>query len=362
MKLALGLQRGEPRQEGRNVQKADDIWHDTRLNGRQWTDDQWPRFGSAKQPRLPDSMKNGPQLSTLVRTLLSVGFRIASTQRKPSYIALTAVRRDEFGVENKYVFACVEETCALSDEDVGSLQKNAEFEHGALVIVGRLSSAIKEVSVLTTQEFLGRLGGPVLALLPLEPDFPNRLSILGHNALPPGLSGNPDTLFEEYVHAGLQFILQDRVVRYGQDRRFEAVPDGLVAGHRSPLMLYDAKAAKDGYEISANSIRQFGDYVRAFHSRYEAFTGHLYAFLLVSGHFQVEGSLEERSAQLFADCNVPLRTIASDEMAKIVGLLAERPAQRQVIDWKAIFARTVITVDDFKRNLEARVRDGVISN
>jgi len=310
--------------------------------------------------RLDSAMKQEPQISTLVRTLLSVGFRIKDTHHKPSYLALSAARRDEFGVENRYLFACVAADRELSEDDVRSLRKLAKHEASALVAVGRVSTAQAGDVVMTTEELLGRLGGPVLALLPLEPEFPERLRILGHNALPTGISGKPDTLFEEYVHAGLQFILQDRVVRYGQERLFEALPDGLVAGHRSPLMLYDAKAAKEGYELNANSIRQFADYVRGFHGRYEAFTGRLFAFLLVSGHFQIEDNLEERSAQLYADCMVPLRTSTADEMAKIIALLADRPSFRQVVDWKAIFSRTIITADAVKQNLDARLRDGVI--
>jgi hypothetical protein len=308
----------------------------------------------------PSAMKTEQLLSTLVRTLLSVGFRVETTQHKPSYIALSAARRDEFGVENKYVFACVAAERTLSEEDLDALQKHAQYERSALVIVGSAVGNGGSVASLSVDEFLGRLGGPVPALLPLEPEYPARLETLGHNALPAGMSGKPDTHFEEYVHAGLQFILQDRVVRYGQDRLFESVPDGLVAGHRSPLMLYDAKAAKDGYEITATTIRQFADYVRGFHRRYEAYTGRLYAFLLVSGHFEAEGTLEDRSAQLFAECSVPLRTITSAEMAKIVSLFAERPMYRQAIDWNAVFSKTVITADAVRQNLEARIRDRVI--
>jgi hypothetical protein len=213
---------------------------------------------------------------------------------------------------------------------------------------------------LISKDLLARLGGPVLALLPLEPEFPDRLRILGHNELPAGMNGKPDTLFEEYGHAGLQFILQDRVVRYGQERLFEALPDGLVAGHQSPLMLYDAKAAKSGYEITSTTIRQVADYVRTFHARYEGFTGRLFAFVLISGHFQTEGSLEERSNQLYAECSVPLRTCTADALAKIIALLANRPSYRQAIDWKTIFSRAMITAEAVEENLTARLRDGAI--
>jgi len=305
-------------------------------------------------------MRDALPLPTVVRTLLSVGFQIVTTEHKPSYIGIVASRVDEFGVPNRYLFACVALDRALPEEDVVVLQKLADHHKAALVVIGTVATARRDLGVMTVEELLGRLGGPVSALLPLELGYPKALAILGHNSLPPGVAGKPDTLFEEYVHAGLQFILQDRVVRYGQERLFEAVPDGLVAGSRSPLMIYDAKASKDGYDVTANSIRQFADYVRTFHRRYESFTGKLYAFLLVSGHFETKGTLEDRSAQLFADCEVPLRTLASEEMSKIVALFAERPTYRLAIDWRAIFSKTIITAASVEANLEARGRDRVI--
>jgi hypothetical protein len=249
----------------------------------------------------------------------------------------------------------------ISQDDLAALERAAQYERSALVVVGAATASDPVVPILSVHEFLGRLGGPVPALIPLEREYPERLRVLGHNALPSGLAGKADTIFEQYVHAGLQFILQDRVLRYGQDRLFEALPDGLVAGHRSPLMLYDAKAAKYGYDVTVNSIRQFADYVRKFHSRYETFTGRLYAFLLISGDFAAEGTLEERSAQLFSECGVPLRTVTSEEMSKIVALFAERPSYRQAVDWKNVFSKTVITEAVVEENLKARIQDGVIA-
>jgi hypothetical protein len=305
-------------------------------------------------------MKDALLLPTVIRTLLSVGFQIVTTEHKPSYIGLIASRIDDFGVKSRYLFACSASDRTITEDDQVALQRLANHHNAALVVIGSVAVASAQVPVLTVEELLGRLGGPVKALLPLEPGYPEALSILGHNELPPGFAGKPDTIFEEYVHAGLEFTLQDRVVRYGQERLFEALPDGLVAGHRSPLMMYDAKAAKSGYEVTANSIRQFGDYVRTFHSRYESYTGRLFAFVLVSGHFETEGSLEDRCSQLFADCGVPLRTLTAEEMARIVALFADRPRYRGAIDWRSIFSKTIVTAASVEENLEARKRDGVI--
>src|SRR5260370_24343246 len=112
-------------------------------------------------------MYQGPPIATLVRTLLSVGFRIKDTQLKPSYLALSAARRDEFGVENRYLFACVAADRELSEDDVRSLRKLSQYEASALVVVGHFSVACPDIAVMTSGELFGRRGGPVLALLPL---------------------------------------------------------------------------------------------------------------------------------------------------------------------------------------------------
>lgn len=275
-------------------------------------------------------------------------------------MSLTVGRRDEFGVENRYVVACCEQDYELSEGDIRSIERYADSERAAAVAIGRSGSSSESLQMMKLDEFLGRLGGPVSALLPLEPEYPERLRVLGHNSLPAGLAGRPDDLFEEYVHAGLEFILHDKVVRYGQERRGEAVPDGFVSGRRSLLMLYDAKAAKDGYQVTRETIRQFADYVRKFHEQYETYTGRLFCFLAISGHFASEETLEDRSAQLYADCGVPLRFLTAEEMAGIVAIFADKPSYRQAIEWKLIFARPSITAEAVQRNLQARERDAVI--
>jgi hypothetical protein len=275
-------------------------------------------------------------------------------------MAFIANRTDEFGVRGRYVIACTGESGPLSVTDCQGLAKLANHENGSLVIVGAVAEAMPDVPTLSLEELLGRLGGSVPTFLPLEPEYREQLEILGHNRLPNRLVGRADDLFEQYVYAGLQFLFQDKVVRYGQERRFEALPDGLVIGHRSPLILYDAKAYADGYSVTKQTIRQFGDYVRQFHQRYERYTGRVHAFLVISGHFNCGGNMQERSSELYADCQVPLCSLTATEMGKIVAMLAERPSFRQAIDWASIFSKPEIRADAVEKSLAARKRDGII--
>ena len=76
--------------------------------------------------------------------------------------------------------------------------------------------------------FLNLFGGPIFGLSPLESDFGTQLNQLGQNKLPLGLEGKADDLFELYVRNAFEFIFGCKVIRYGQDRRFETRPDGII--------------------------------------------------------------------------------------------------------------------------------------
>lgn len=297
--------------------------------------------------------------ATIVRTLLGSGFELMGTTRQPSFLAFHTRRQDEFGAEQRYLFAYSGEQ-KLSSAELSGLQHVATNENASLIVIGDAGQTESKARVFSPEDFVARLGGAVYSFLPLEPEYPQQLLTLGFNELPPGLSGKADGLFEIYVHAGLEFLLQEKVVRYGQDRLFETVPDGLVLGRRSILLLYDCKAAQDGYDIKRETIRQFADYVKAFHERYENYVGRLHSFLVVSGFFQSPDTLTSRSDELYAECQVRLVFLSADEMGKIVAMLAERPAYRRSLDWRNIFSATVIKADKVKENLQARSRDKVI--
>jgi hypothetical protein len=298
--------------------------------------------------------------STIVRTLLGSGFVVTNVARKPSYLVFHSRRSDELGVSTNYLLALSGDS-RLSRTDIAGLRRTATFHSASLVIIGEPPEAGGDgLPVISPEDFLRKLGGAISSYLPLETSYPEQLTTLGLNKLPPGLKGNADDLFEEYVHVGLQYLLQKRVVRYGQDRRFETLPDGAVLGSESLVLLYDCKAAKDGYDVSRNSIRQFGDYVRSFHRRYEAYIGRVHSFLVISGYFQSPGTFDERSRDLQAECQVPLVFLTAEEMGKIIQLLVKRPAYRQSLEWKRIFAGGEVRASEVKKNLQARIKDGVI--
>jgi hypothetical protein len=231
------------------------------------------------------------EVPTFIRTLVGAGLTIKNVSTKPTFIVVSAERFDEFGIPTNYLFVfCTSGVLSLGD--CRTMGKLANENRASLVIAGGAEQIPTSGVLITKEELLAKLGGPVSSLLPLEPNYSSQLVTLSSNQLPAGLVGKPDDLFELYVHSGLQFLLRGRVLRYGQERRFEALPDGVVVNSSAPLMLYDCKAAASGYEITKDSLRQFADYVRDFRSRYEQYLGRAHAFLAVSSSFQ-ETSVSE---------------------------------------------------------------------
>lgn len=299
-----------------------------------------------------------PSKIDVMRTLVAAGFTIRTAESKTNYFTALASRTDILAVPVTYLIAVA--AGGLSQADFESLRKTARIQNAHLVVVADAAEGHAEQSVLTYAQFTDRLGGEVLSLLPLEPAYAERLHILGTNQCPPGLVGRPDELFETYVHAGFQFIFGSRVVRYGQDRRGEEVPDGISFSSNAPLCLYDAKASEAGFEMSADADRQFAQYVDAFHRSHSHRIGRLRTFVVVSSSFaDPPESLERRSRKLQAACQVPLAFMDSATLGAAVGALVQQPLLRRSIDWGLVLARVRIELKDVLQELRRLQKDRV---
>ncbi len=211
-------------------------------------------------------------------TLGASGFAIEKVDRKSGYSMFVASRLDEFGLSHKIAFV-VSESGEFSAEEVNAAKFAAEYLKSYPVFVGITANGTKTIEWDT---FMTLLGGAVFDKHPLESQFGTELETLAFNQLPAGLSAKPDTHFEIYARNAIQFLLGINVVRYGQDRLFEARPDGIILSRQSFNALYDAKAYSDSYPVDADSIRQFASYVREFQSRYSAQIPRVNSFIVVS--------------------------------------------------------------------------------
>lgn len=303
---------------------------------------------------------DGPNLSVAVRTLTLGGFFLDSgegAQRNPGYTLLHMNRDDEFGVEHKYSFAIFDQKPTPAQVNAANIA--ATYKHSNLVVISSVSS--DEVESIEWDRFINIFGGPVLSSSVLEPEFKSYLATLGRNTLPELLTGKPDDLFEIFVRNALEFMFDCRVVRYGQNRRFEARPDGVVIQGKGFTALYDAKAYAEGYKVTIDSIRQFKSYVEEFKRRYNQYF-EMNTFIVISGFFPHEHkTLEERSRAMLAEARVPLSFLSADTLGEIIELLSNSPLTRRSIDWRKVFANPVITKSLIEKELETLKKDKIIS-
>lgn len=297
-----------------------------------------------------------PHPTVAVRTLLTGGFVLERSERNPGYMILYMTRVDELGVSHSYAFAIAEDRMTAAQVEAAKIA--ARHHNARLVLVAR---GEYDVPAVPWDRFVNLFGGPVFSASPIQPEFADQLIRLGHNELPPDLVGRPDDLFEEYVRAALEFVLGGRVVRYGQDRRFEKRPDGIAIPRSDFRALYDAKAYAEGYRVTAETIRQFKDYVEDFTRRYRAFLPRINAFVAISGNFlQGEKALEDRSRELLAECGVPLVFLTAKDLCEMIRIVADHPVARGSIPWARVFADPVVRPGRVKQEVEAIIQDRII--
>lgn len=304
---------------------------------------------------IEEARSSKPDIAVAIDTLTSAGFLLEGATRNPGYILFHSSRHDEFGSTQRYCFLVAE--ALLSEEAIAGAQIAANHNGETLVAIG--NGDVTQIHI-EWERFLNLFGGPILSFTPLDPEFLDDLSLLGHNQLPKHLSGRADDLFEIFVHSALEFVLGGRVVRYGQARRFEACPDGLAIPGSHFIALYDAKAYADGYEVTADTIRQFDSYIRQFNARYSAWYK-LNSFVLVSGEFQHrDATLESRSRELLAKSGVPLAFLTTRTLGEIVTLLRKSPLLRRSIDWVHVFTFPLVDSNEVRRQIDAIAHDRLI--
>ena len=294
------------------------------------------------------------ELPTLVRTLLLNGYTIDSVQRSDAAQTLKIHRIDKLGACVNYLLLAAE---SPSEDVIIPFQKRAAEFHATAIGLGNFTTPL--FSVLPLAGFYRLLGGSIDEVIIYDDGLPKKLDDLGHNRVPSGLSGMADDLLEDYTKQCLQFVTGRRSRRYGRERLFEPVPDGIV--FEDGAILIDTKAYSGGFEIQADDVKRFASYVNDFNSRYSSELGRVHSFVVVTGHFtQSEGSIEARRAELYAECETQLTCLAASDLGMIVEQLRQMPRFRGAIGWNRLFSRLFLTPALVREECERVRKDGVI--
>lgn len=297
------------------------------------------------------------QFSNTIATLVTNGFHIHKIDRlSPKDVIINARKYDRLGAEVRYsiMFSNDNHETAL----IESLNK-ISIAYNSHPIYVNDNYTTTDFSSHTQKSFFDFFGGIINTGLTLIPDLPTILNELGHNRLPTSLSGNPEDLHELYVAECLQFILQSPTRRYGQERAFESLPDGIVLG-KGFMILVDSKAYSSGFSFQADDIKRFEFYVEDFNNRYSQFFGRVFTFLVVSGNFTDSGkSIQGRSEELYKKCGCKLSCLASKVLGDIVQLIQQKPRERTSIKWENILINQQIEMKYVNQEIKRIQKDKI---
>ena len=306
--------------------------------------------------------KERTTLRNIVRTLLLNGYIIDSFARPTAGASLIVVRkRDALGAEARSVILF---THTMSSGLRSRLTGEAQQHSAAAILVsigGTPAHTVGAVREIPLSEFYNILGGEVRTDRILVPNLADIMSDLGHNRLPPSFSGKPDDLLEIYSEECLEFLLECPVRRYGQERRFEPLPDGLALGRNRFNLYFDAKAYASEFHPTADDIRRFASYVKDFNLRYSSYVGPISLFLVISGSFSSDRSaIDDKINDFQAECATPMAFIRAFDLARLVSECSNRSQSRGAINWRRVFAPHLFDVKRFHDELRRIAKDSIV--
>lgn len=293
----------------------------------------------------------------VIRTLLVNGFDLDRAERNPGQLILDVHRYDTFGTRLLYSVAFFD--AQPSEPALKAFEKRTQYDNRMPLLVAPEGNY--SLAHLTLEAFLERLGGPIDHLFLTTTNLPSRLEELGFNRSPRGVEGKAEDLWEESTKCCLQYLLMEPARRWGNERRFESLPDGVAFGKSGLVLLYDTKAYSKGYEVTADDIRRYADYVNTFHKKYLDSLGRVHSMLVASGTFlHEEKTLRDRSAELYAKVGVPLSFVRARTLGEMVQLLVKEPRLRPSVDWRTVFGQPIVITQLLEDQIKALKKDGLI--
>lgn len=298
------------------------------------------------------------EIKNIITTFIINDFHLINSNRPvKNCLNVIGKKYDKLGAQILYSFLFVKGD--LIDAVKKSYLQNSKTNSQTPVIVSE-TMITDECLNYTWDEFSERIGGIVNTGLILLDNITEIICKLGHNELPTGLDGTPNELLEIYVKEILQFLLTLPTKRYGSDRRFESLPDGIVLG-KDLIIQFDSKAYSKGFEFSLDDIERFSKYVNDFNRRYSSILNRVFSFVVITGKFNdSEESIEGRRKTFYQKCQTNLSCIDCDSLSSILDLLKHNLKYRELIDWKEIFSNTIITKDLIEGEIKIITKDNII--
>jgi hypothetical protein len=299
------------------------------------------------------------KLADFLITILINGFNLVSVKRISTDSTIINIKKkDKFGAIINYSILLSIKGSNHNLIDILNVSSK-ELNSTPIIVSNTLKS--DKIDSYQLDEFRSIIGGFTNMGLILIPNLPDILDALGFNRLPTDLDGKADDLLEIYIKECLQYLLFSPARRYGQERLFESLPDGIIIGKDRMIIQYDTKACKDGFKFSADDIERFAKYVNDFNSVYESFLGKVYCFLVVSGKINDSiDSIQRRADVFYSRCQTQLCCIDCREFGNIIKMIRHNYKFRPLINWKKLFTNKYLSIRQVEEEIKSISKDNLI--
>ena len=297
-------------------------------------------------------------MKTLIKTLIANGFHLNTIRRISAGKAILNVHKfDLFETKINYSLLYSPKPPPLSV--VSTFLSQAKRNHSNPIGIGSINQpSLKSFPIKT---FFKMLGGEVNSSLVVNRNIESILNTLGRNKLPLRMEGKPDDLLEEHVTQCLQYLLNHPARRYGQDRRFESLPDGIAIGPNDIVLQFDTKAYSQGFSFELDDIKRFASYINDYHQKYESYLGRMFSFLVVTSVFnQSMKTLEGKSNALYEMCQIKLCCLEARELARMVKCFIGKNQFKSSVNWKKVFSELKPTCNALKKQVRQLEFDKIL--
>ncbi|MBN8570578.1 MAG: hypothetical protein J0M18_13195 [Ignavibacteria bacterium] len=299
-------------------------------------------------------------IKNILITLLLNGFNLDKVERFSNENIICHVSKfDKLGAQIKYSLFFLK--TKISETVIQKFLRSSKALNTYPLLISDKEINYKECNELNYKAFFNIWGGILNTGLILVPNLSNILTELGLNKLPKGLNGKPDNLFELYCKECLQYCIDSPTIRYGKERSYESLPDGVILGKNKMVILYDTKAYSNGFGVSADDITRFTKYVNEYNEKYEQYFGKVFTFLVLTTTFKdSDKSLEGRSNELYSNCQTKISYLSSKNLATITKLIKENSNYRKSILWNKIFTELIIKPSNIQSQLLKISKDKIL--
>jgi hypothetical protein len=219
---------------------------------------------------------NATEIRDIITTLIINGFHLENIKRQvKECVNIYAFKYDKLGAKISYSFLF--SRGSFNRTVFKSFLNYSEINKYTPILISD-DNLLNLCINYSFDDFYEKIGGYVNTGLILIENINDILLKLGHNELPNGLMGKPDELLEIYVKEIMQFLLISPAKRYGSDRKFESLPDGIIIG-KDLIIQFDSKAYANGFEFKADDIERFSKYINSFNKTYGNILGRVYSSL-----------------------------------------------------------------------------------